>query len=1297
MATRTITNGGGAWNVAGTWVEGVVPTAADDVVATITSGNLSIPSSYTALCRSINLFGFTGTFTHATGSAALTIGTSTPGPSNVALFFPTSLTYTNGTSTITFNSTSTTQQTIDFGGKTPANWAVNASGGSYILGRNTASTAAFTLTAGTFDTGNYAVSVSSFSVTGSPSKTLTLGSSAITLTGAGSNIIYASTSTNLTISANTSTWSFNASGGNSTILGGGYNWGGASLVIGAAATGGISHNNIGIWKDYTRTGGALRVDANYSFSGTTTFTGVLTLTGNSEVNRIFAQSGTVGTPAMITAAAVSLTNVDFMDIAMIDPASTGTVVTSDSFNRSNGLLAGSTADAAGGGSTAVWESLASSAAIVSNKLTASGSAQRGYLPVGSVDQIVSTKVVAVGTGTASGLYGRVVDGNNLCYVVFNNSALYYGALVAGVETYTQIAGVSLTTDDVLTLGLIGNVMYVKKNSTIVYTGVMPTSWPRGTKAGVQVSSGSPGAEFDDFEVKTPTLISGTSIGDAQGNSGITFTTPVDRYAVAPGNWTSTSMWAATSGGSAGASVPLPQDNVFLDANSAAGTYTMNAPRMGKNVDCTGFTRTLTETVANTMYGSLTLVPGMTYTIGTKTYAGRGSHTVTTAGKSLFTATVSAPGGTYTMADAYNFTTGDFALTAGTWVTAGYTMTASQFTFSGTLTRVFNATGSILNATAAFVSNFWNVAATNLTLTMTGTTIVLATPYTGNRNFLGGGFTYDTVTYTVANSPGTLAISGANVIGTLNIGPGRTVTGNNGVLQTIGNLNATGQNNGYLYIRGGSGDYAAVPDAAQNQITGDIDIRVDMAPDSWTAGTAGAVMGKDSVGGAGRVWQMGLTAAGFPTFTWWDSGGTLRGTHTASAAAPFTGNTRSWLRVTLDVDNGSGGHALKFWTSPAGTPVWTQLGSTISAGAFTTSMRNQSALVAVGSAGGGGANPAKFYRAQIRNNILDDGTGIVLDMDFTAKPFGANTFTESSTNAAVVTLAGNAIVGDGRVALASGAAAAQMFLSLQGARQTFNYLTVRDVFSTVPYKFYAGANSVDVSGNTNVTFTAAPVEPYLAFDAEAILVIIGTGGTLNLVIPPGQAVLPGDTLVFVLNTINDHGTAAVSGYTPITPAKVMDAATAISVLTKTAVGGESSATWTSGNGSAGTPHLMVVRGLTDTLVDVVDSAVTGGGSPASSITTGSGVTNTAVPALALALWAANGTMGAFVSVSNGFQISRLGSADTGYYGRGAVKPLSSVASQTSTLTWASARRAVGRMVVLKSTPTGNQAGLLAFFP
>lgn len=61
MATRTISDAGGNYNNVATWVEGAVPTSADDVVATATSGNLTVNVSSAAL--TVDFTNYTGTLT----------------------------------------------------------------------------------------------------------------------------------------------------------------------------------------------------------------------------------------------------------------------------------------------------------------------------------------------------------------------------------------------------------------------------------------------------------------------------------------------------------------------------------------------------------------------------------------------------------------------------------------------------------------------------------------------------------------------------------------------------------------------------------------------------------------------------------------------------------------------------------------------------------------------------------------------------------------------------------------------------------------------------------------------------------------------------------------------------------------------------------------------------------------------------------------------------------------------------------------------------------------------------------
>ncbi len=382
----------------------------------------------------------------------------------------------------------------------------------------------------------------------------------------------------------------------------------------------------------------------------------------------------------------------------------------------------------------------------------------------------------------------------------------------------------------------------------------------------------------------------------------------------------------------------------------------------------------------------------------------------------------------------------------------------------------NGGTSTFNLTQTLTTTPWNK--TGGTFNGSGTTIVFATASTSTRTFAGNGSTYGTLTYTVANSPGSLTITGANTFNTINVGSGRILTMPASTTNTFTTFNVNGANNGYLQIPGGglANTSASTPDSAALSIIGDIDVRYKLAPvGTWVSLVLG---GKDDGFGVNREWQLQVSAPGTVVLTWWDSGGTLQSaTSTAAVGTVFGSGVLGWLRFTLQVNNGAGGSNIKFYTSPDGT-TWTQLGSTVTK-AFTTSIRDQAAAVTIGAtATVTGTNAANFYRAQIRNNILDDGTGIVFDADFTTKAFGANTFVESSVNAATVTINGTlAQAGDGRVSLVSSTPGTQATVNKAGGGLVTNvdYLTIQDSKATPSSTWYAGVHSINVSNNTGWNF------------------------------------------------------------------------------------------------------------------------------------------------------------------------------------------------------------------------------------
>lgn len=320
MATRTISNAGGNWNATGTWVEGVVPTAADDVVATATSGQLTL--NVNGACRSIDFTNYVNTFTHA-ATAILSIGTTTVKTGNVALRFVAGMTYvlgSNSASQISFVSTSATQVSITMAGKT--NGDLVFSSGSYIF-QDTVSMSNATIThaAGTLNMNGKTVTAAAFSGNGTSTRTLTLGAATLNIFGTATQ--FSLNATGLTMTANTATIAI--SGGiagtasPSMTFTGNVNLNGAKIrsdttgtlnLIGTATT-----LTLGTLEKTT----AGTISLAYNVTVTT-----LTLQGPNSASRAVLQTSAIGTARTVTATTRNLTNASFQGITAAGTAFSGT-------------------------------------------------------------------------------------------------------------------------------------------------------------------------------------------------------------------------------------------------------------------------------------------------------------------------------------------------------------------------------------------------------------------------------------------------------------------------------------------------------------------------------------------------------------------------------------------------------------------------------------------------------------------------------------------------------------------------------------------------------------------------------------------------------------------------------------------------------------------------------------------------------------------------------------------------------------------------------------------------------------
>jgi len=234
-------------------------------------------------------------------------------------------------------------------------------------------------------------------------------------------------------------------------------------------------------------------------------------------------------------------------------------------------------------------------------------------------------------------------------------------------------------------------------------------------------------------------------GNALGNSGILFTTSQDNYWVADtGSWSDSNKWKLSDHTSSGR-VPLPQDNVFFDVNSFTTTsrvITADVARLGKDINFTGITNspTLSISQAYTIYGSLTLSSLLTYTYNSysPSFEGRGTHTITSAGKEIgYGFYIRSYGGNYTLMDNaitnslfrvengifnandYNFTAYAFISNAGTtinmgsgiWKTTGNSSSYNLWYNLGDINSGSSTLELSGNATSAYVRTFNTVSGT----------------------------------------------------------------------------------------------------------------------------------------------------------------------------------------------------------------------------------------------------------------------------------------------------------------------------------------------------------------------------------------------------------------------------------------------------------------------------------------------------------------------------------------------------------------------------------------------------------
>lgn len=197
---------------------------------------------------------------------------------------------------------------------------------------------------------------------------------------------------------------------------------------------------------------------------------------------------------------------------------------------------------------------------------------------------------------------------------------------------------------------------------------------------------------------------------------------------------------------------------------------------------------------------------------------------------------------------------------------------------------------------------------------------------------------------------------------------------------------------WAQLAGVAGSKLTTPDSAALAVT-DLDLRIDVALEDWSQQCK--LAGRYSSTGENRSWALLMAADGQVSF-YWSPDGTLasRITRFSTANVKAYNGQRLALRVTLDVNNGSGGYELRFYTGrTVNDTEWNLLGAPI-VGAATTAVFDGSAGIELGDIANIVENVlnGKLYAFKLLNGIA--GT-VAVSMAVAAGTPGGTSFTGST--------------------------------------------------------------------------------------------------------------------------------------------------------------------------------------------------------------------------------------------------------------------------------------------------------------
>lgn len=196
---------------------------------------------------------------------------------------------------------------------------------------------------------------------------------------------------------------------------------------------------------------------------------------------------------------------------------------------------------------------------------------------------------------------------------------------------------------------------------------------------------------------------------------------------------------------------------------------------------------------------------------------------------------------------------------------------------------------------------------------------------------------------------------------------------------------------FLRLPGTANSRMTTADKATLDITGDLDVRVDITLEDWR--NAQGLAGKYLSTGNQRSWYLITNDSGTLTLAW-STDGTLANV-LSSSSTTYVPNKRGRLavRATIDVNNGAAGHTVTFYTSDSISGSWTQLGDAVVTSG-TTSIFSSSADLEVGHLTSLSTDPCygKVHAFQLYNGIA--GT-VVANPNLAIQTAGAASFADTA--------------------------------------------------------------------------------------------------------------------------------------------------------------------------------------------------------------------------------------------------------------------------------------------------------------